>query len=152
MIMSMLMHIMILVLDERWISGLLLLKTWVNLDRVLSSWLIYLLVLCNRVSIGCISCRINSALRSHSRLHLILNWVRSSIGLRWSSLDITILHSSLSTYSYFIKSFESICWWNHSLRNVHSLSLWIPELIFGSKSITLLVRVAILTIPDDAEI
>ena len=125
-LMCFIVQILVLILDKWWVVRILFRQPWVNLNWILGSWLSYLLSLTHRISILSSSLVIYSSMRFHSLiLHLILNWIWSSIRLRWCPLDIAILDSTLATDCNFIESLEGIGRWYNCLRRIHCLGLWI---------------------------
>jgi len=125
-LMGFIMQVFIFVMNKRLI-GILFLKSWIDLNWILCTWLRYLLSLTNWVSILLsIILGVYSSMRFHSLiLHLILNLIWSCVRLRRSSLNITVLNSTRATNCDFLISFELISRWYNCLRGIHCLSLWI---------------------------
>ena len=145
MLMCFIMKIFIFVLNKRLIVvSVLLLQSWVNLNRILVTRLRHLLTLTNLISALTISLIIYSTMWFHPLiLHLVVNRVWSSIWLRRSSLDITTLHSTLTTYCYLFVSFQLSRGWDYCLRCVHCLN--ISKFVLWSHSVALLVRSTLTT-------
>ena len=125
-LMCFIMQILVFIVDKWRVVSVLFRQHRVNLNLILRSWLSHLLSLTYRVPVLSSGLVIDTSMRFHSLiLHLILNWIWSSVWLRWCPLDIAILDRTLATDCDFLVSFECIGWRDNCLRRVHSLGLWI---------------------------